>query len=147
MVNTESRSAVQEAALDLLLGRGPDPAALSRGQHSGDADLVALLRFRALQLVLAADRIAVAIRKSEPCDYLRRPLPRDLVRQVAGEIYKGLFELYREDGRRGAEKALDMFDKAVKLGTGDEKTPGNPSEAASARSSRMRISSSSGRSS
>lgn len=57
-----------------------------------------------------------------------------LDRQVAGEIYKGLFDLYREEGRRGAEKVLDLLDKSVKLGAGDDKNPGNPGEAASARS-------------
>ena len=56
-----------------------------------------------------------------------------LDRQVAGEIYKGLFELYREDGQSGAEKVLNMLDKAVKRGLGDDKNPGRPSEAASAR--------------
>src|SRR5262249_21209169 len=74
-------------------------------------------------------------------EYVKAKQPRDaekiylglLDRQVAGQIYKALFELYREDGRAGAEKVLNMLDKAVKRGVGDEKNPGRPSEAASAR--------------
>jgi uncharacterized protein YjbI with pentapeptide repeats len=81
-----NRSTVQEAALEYLLGSQPEPAGLFRVQESGAEELVALLRFRALQLVLAADRIAADIRGNKPCDYLRRQLPRDLVRQVADEI-------------------------------------------------------------
>lgn len=74
-------------------------------------------------------------------EYVRAKQPKDaekvylnlLDRQVAGEIYKGLFEVYREEGRKGAEKVLDMLDKAVKRGMGDDNNPGKAGEAASAR--------------
>ncbi len=57
----------------------------------------------------------------------------DLIRKGMGvEAYRGLFELYRERGARGAERVLEMLNRAVHAGAGDDKQPGNPSEAANA---------------
>lgn len=82
----------------------------------------------ALKLLLAREYVKARQPRDAERIYLRL-----LDRQVAGEIYKGLFELYREQGPAGAKKVLDRLDKAVKAGLGDEKKAANAGEAASAR--------------
>jgi tetratricopeptide (TPR) repeat protein len=51
----------------------------------------------------------------------------------APEVYRGLFELYKEEGRAGGEKVLLRLDAAI-AAAGKDKKPGSPVEAANARS-------------
>jgi tetratricopeptide (TPR) repeat protein len=58
----------------------------------------------------------------------------ELLRKTTSpDIYRGLFALYKERGRFGADKVLDLFDGAIVKGAGTDKKPGIPSEAANAR--------------
>jgi uncharacterized protein YjbI with pentapeptide repeats len=82
----DSRAMARSAALDVLLGIVPDPAAAVGTHRPGDTSFVPLLRFRALQLVLAAARIVTDVREQRECDYFCRRFPRDLVRQAAAEL-------------------------------------------------------------
>jgi tetratricopeptide (TPR) repeat protein len=56
-----------------------------------------------------------------------------LSRTATPEVYRGLFELYKDKGRKGGELVLDLLDSAIARGTGQEKKPGSAAEAASAR--------------
>ena len=56
-----------------------------------------------------------------------------LKRYLNVEVYRGLFELYKEEGRPGAERILTRLDEAMKGAAGDEKKPGNANDAANAR--------------
>jgi tetratricopeptide (TPR) repeat protein len=56
-----------------------------------------------------------------------------LKRHLNSDVYRGLFDLYKDEGRPGAERILTRLDAALELATGDEKRPGNPGDAANAR--------------
>jgi tetratricopeptide (TPR) repeat protein len=59
---------------------------------------------------------------------------KDLLRQdLDVEVYRGLFGLYREEGPKGAEKVLRMFNAKVRGGIGDGKGSGSATDAANAR--------------
>ncbi len=83
---------------------------------------------QALKLLLAREyRKARELVKAER-------IYRDLLTQeVSAEIYRGLFELYRDQGPRGATAVLNLFNRAVRGGIGDGKRLGNTAEAARAR--------------
>jgi tetratricopeptide (TPR) repeat protein len=56
-----------------------------------------------------------------------------LERSLNSDIYRGLFELYRSQGRVGAERILSKLDAALDGAAGDGKKDGNPADAANAR--------------
>jgi tetratricopeptide (TPR) repeat protein len=56
-----------------------------------------------------------------------------LKRYLNAEVYRGLFDLYKDEGRIGAERILTRLDAALEGAVGDEKKPGNPNDAANAR--------------
>jgi tetratricopeptide (TPR) repeat protein len=56
-----------------------------------------------------------------------------LTRNLNADVYRGLFELYKEQGARGAERILDRLNEVLSEAAGDEKKPGNPTAAANAR--------------
>ncbi|MFM7152077.1 MAG: tetratricopeptide repeat protein, partial [Gemmataceae bacterium] len=68
-----------------------------------------------------------------------RPLPAEMLYRklleihINPEVYRGLFELYREQGTAGAERILDLLNQAMDRGVGDEKRPPEPSDARRAR--------------
>jgi tetratricopeptide (TPR) repeat protein len=96
---------------------------------------------RALEVSSARDPHNTALRLLLAREYRKARRPDDaeriygelLSKSAAVEIYRGLFELFREAGERGGERALDRLDRAVSRGAGDEKKPGNPTDAANAR--------------
>jgi tetratricopeptide (TPR) repeat protein len=56
-----------------------------------------------------------------------------LKRSVNAEVYRGLFQLHKEEGRAGAESILTRLDAVLSGATGDEKRPANPNDAENAR--------------
>jgi tetratricopeptide (TPR) repeat protein len=83
---------------------------------------------QALKLLLAREyKKAGAVRKAEAAYQAL------LEKSVAIEVYRGLLELYRDQGASGASQVLALFNRAVYNGMGDDKRRGNPSEAAKAR--------------
>ncbi len=56
-----------------------------------------------------------------------------LANSLSAEVYRGLFQLYKEQGRFGAEKILVMLDKCLKGALDDKKKEGNAGDAANAR--------------
>jgi uncharacterized protein YjbI with pentapeptide repeats len=55
-------------------------------RHGPEESLLRLIRHRAIQLLLAADRIADDLARGIECRALAEPLPRDLVREAARRI-------------------------------------------------------------
>ncbi len=56
-----------------------------------------------------------------------------LKEHVTPEVYRGLFELYKDEGAVGAERLLTMLDKTLDAAGGDEKRPPDASEGRRAR--------------
>jgi tetratricopeptide (TPR) repeat protein len=50
------------------------------------------------------------------------------------EVYRGLFELYKEEGQAGAERILTRLDAALEGATPEDKKPANATDAANAQS-------------
>jgi len=82
----------------------------------------------ALKLVLAREQ-----RKAGRRADALRTYNNILATSATPEVYRGLFELYKEEGRGGGEKLLARLDTAVTTGAGEDKKPGNAAEAANAR--------------
>ena len=84
----ESRRCIEGDCLAALVVRGQSsyrlPDRLRR--HRPDAALFRLIRHRAIQLLLAADRIADDLSQGTDCRSLVNPLPRELVREAALRI-------------------------------------------------------------
>jgi len=73
------------AGLVLRGGRSSPGLEILR-RHGTDEAQFRLTRHRAVQLLLAADRIAGDLARGEPCPALAGPLPRELVREAALRI-------------------------------------------------------------
>jgi tetratricopeptide (TPR) repeat protein len=56
-----------------------------------------------------------------------------LKRSLNPEVYRGLFALYKSEGRNGAERILTMLDAALDGAAGNKKKQGNAADAANAR--------------
>ncbi|MEJ7638112.1 MAG: pentapeptide repeat-containing protein [Singulisphaera sp.] len=84
----ESRRCIEGDCLAALVIRGQSSSrhfeCLRR--HRPDAALFRLIRHRAIQLLLAADRIADDLSQGTDCQSLANPLPRELVREAALRI-------------------------------------------------------------
>jgi tetratricopeptide (TPR) repeat protein len=52
---------------------------------------------------------------------------------VGPDVYRGLFQLYKDEGPAGGEKALVRLDAAVRAGAGEDEKPRDRGEAAKAR--------------
>ncbi len=88
LTDRDFRRLIEEDCLAALVVRGKSasrPLAYLR-RHSPDESLFRLIRHRAIQLLLAADRIADDLAGGGECLALADPLPSDLVREAAPRI-------------------------------------------------------------
>ena len=82
------RKLIEGDCLDALVMRGKSPSRLidCLRRHGPDEALFRLIRHRAVQLLLAADRIADEVARGAGCLVLAGPFPRDLVREAALQL-------------------------------------------------------------
>ncbi len=82
----ENRLKAQGAALGLLLNPFLGPSLLAQLARPTAGSLLALLRHRPVQLLLAAAHVIGDLQAGRNCDYFDRPMPRDLVRELGAEL-------------------------------------------------------------
>ena len=84
----EFRGLIEGDCLDALVVRGKGSTRLLEclRRHGPDEATSRMIRHRAIQLLLAADRIADDLAQDAECRVLAAPLPRDLVREAASRI-------------------------------------------------------------
>jgi uncharacterized protein YjbI with pentapeptide repeats len=84
----DDRKLIEGDCLDALAMRGESPARRLEclRRHGPDEALFRLIRHRAIQLLLAADRIADEVARGAGSLVLAGPFPRDLVREAALQL-------------------------------------------------------------
>ena len=82
------RKLIERDCLDALVMRGKSPYRrnVCLRRHDPDEALFVMIRHRAVQLLLAADRLADDLAEGVNYETLAHPLPRDLVREAALRI-------------------------------------------------------------
>jgi uncharacterized protein YjbI with pentapeptide repeats len=82
------RELIERDCLDALVVRGKGSTRIvdCLARHGPDEALFRLIRHRAIQLLMAADRIADDVARGAGCLVLTGPLPRDLVREAALQL-------------------------------------------------------------
>jgi tetratricopeptide (TPR) repeat protein len=81
-----------------------------------------------LRLLLARE-----YRRTGRADAAERVYEDLLKRTTSPDVFRGLFELYAEDARRGGERMLARLDESVEKVSGKDRKGGNATEAANAR--------------
>jgi uncharacterized protein YjbI with pentapeptide repeats len=84
----DDRKLIEGDCLDAIVMRGESPSRRNDclRRHGPDEALFRMIRHRAIQLLLAADRIADDLAEGTEYQALTNPLPRDLVREAALRI-------------------------------------------------------------
>lgn len=108
--------------LQRKLGRGAEVLADLRRASEGDPNNTALKVLLAHEYRRAGDTDGA------------RAIYKDLLDRGGGaEVYRGLFEMYRELGARGGAEALDLLDRTVDSAAGTDKRDPSPGAAGRAR--------------
>ena len=108
--------------LQCKLGRDADVVTSLKASSDGDPQNPALKTLLAREYHKAG--------RNADAERLYNELAQDA---PSAELYKGLFDLYREDGRGGVGRILDALDSAVDAASEKDDRPGDPAAAARAR--------------